>query len=193
MELVKSSGALPEVLVLRPKVFADARGYFFESYNQEQLAALGVRSVFVQDNHSHSRRGVLRGMHYQLGRPQAKLVRVTSGRVVDVVVDVRRGSPTFGRWIMQELSSENHYLLYAPEGFAHGFLVLSEEADFQYKCSDFYAPEEERGILWSDPQLVIPWPLAGLEPTLNDRDAAFPTLDQARPEDLPIFQELAAP
>jgi dTDP-4-dehydrorhamnose 3,5-epimerase len=121
------------------------------------------------------------------GEIQAKLVRVTSGRVLDVAVDIRRGSPSFGRFVMQELSADNHYLLFAPEGFAHGFLVLSDEADFQYKCSDFYAPKEERGIHWNDTRLAIPWPLEGRQPLVNDRDAAFPTLDQAPPEDLPVY------
>jgi dTDP-4-dehydrorhamnose 3,5-epimerase len=185
MERIETS--LPGVVIIKPVVFADQRGFFKETYNQEKLANLGITSNFVQDNHSHSSRDVLRGLHYQLGRPQAKLVRVSSGRVVDVVVDVRRGSPTFGQWTMAELSAENHLMFFAPEGFAHGFLVLSEEADFQYKCSEFWAQEEERGIRWDDPSIGIEWPLDGRQPIVSQRDREYPTLDKVGEEDLPIF------
>jgi dTDP-4-dehydrorhamnose 3,5-epimerase len=185
MERIETT--LPDVLIIKPRVFADQRGFFKETYNREKLAGIGITHTFVQDNHSHSSRDVLRGLHYQRGRPQAKLVRVSSGRVVDVVVDVRRGSPTFGQWAMAELSAENHLMLFAPEGFAHGFLVLSEEADFQYKCSDFWAREEERGIRWDDPRIGIEWPLGGRQPIINQRDLGYPTLDQVPEEDLPVF------
>jgi dTDP-4-dehydrorhamnose 3,5-epimerase len=185
MERIETS--LPDVLIIKPKVFADERGFFKETYNREMLASLGIAHTFVQDNHSHSNRDVLRGLHYQLGRPQAKLVRVSSGIVVDVVVDVRRGSPTFSQWIMVELSAENHLMLFAPEGFAHGFLVLSDEADFEYKCSDFWAQPEERGIRWDDPSIGIKWPLDGRKPIISRRDREYPTLDEVPVEDLPVY------
>ena len=179
---------LDEVVVVEPRVFTDPRGFFLESYNERALAELGIRHRFVQDNHSRSVRGVLRGLHYQLGAPQAKLVRVTVGRVFDVVVDVRLGSPTFGRWVGRQLSSENQLMLFAPEGFAHGFLVLSEVAEFQYKCSDYYAPDEERGITWDDPDIAIAWPLDGMEPRLSAKDSALPTLRDAGEQNLPRFR-----
>jgi dTDP-4-dehydrorhamnose 3,5-epimerase len=178
---------LPGVFLIRPRVFADHRGFFLESYNQRDMAALGIGDRFVQDNHSRSQRGVLRGLHYQIGRPQAKLVRATRGRVFDVAVDIRKSSPNFGRWTGVELTEENHLMLYLPPGFAHGFLVLSEVADFQYKCSDFYAPQEERGIAWDDPRIGIEWPLGGMEPTLSDRDRTWCTLDAMDPSDLPVY------
>jgi dTDP-4-dehydrorhamnose 3,5-epimerase len=158
-----------------------------ESYHRARLAELGIDEVFVQDNHSRSREGVLRGLHYQLGHPQAKLVRATVGRVFDVVVDLRRGSPSFGRWVGAELSADNHRILFAPAGFAHGFLVLSEIAEFQYKCSNYYAPNEERGIRWDDPELAIDWPLRGRTPILSERDLVWPKLEDARAEDLPRY------
>jgi dTDP-4-dehydrorhamnose 3,5-epimerase len=179
--------ALPDVLLIEPRVFSDSRGFFMETFNQRRMAELGVDRHFVQDNHSRSVRGVLRGLHYQLGCPQAKLVRVTRGRVVDVVADIRRGSPTFGSWVMAELSEENRHMLFAPEGFAHGFLVLSEVAEFQYKCSDLYAPAEERGVAWNDPDLGIDWPLNGLEPILSPRDSAHPRLSKVAEKDLPVW------
>jgi dTDP-4-dehydrorhamnose 3,5-epimerase len=180
---------LPGVLLLEPVVHGDQRGFFMESYNRHRLAELGITHDFVQDNHSRSREGVLRGLHYQLGRPQAKLVRASRGRVWDVVVDLRRGSPTFGRWCGFELSEANRHMLFAPEGFGHGFLVLSEVAEFQYKCSDYYAPDEERGIRWDDPSLAIGWPLAGAEPILSERDRAWPALTEAADSDLPRYRE----
>lgn len=178
---------LSGVVLLAPKVIEDHRGFFMESYNRRALAELGINDEFVQDNHSRSMRGVLRGLHYQLGRPQAKLMRVTRGRVFDVVADIRRGSPTFGRWAGTELSDENRYMLFAAEGFAHGFLVLSEVAEFQYKCSDFYSHEEERGLPWDDPGIGIEWPLNGLQPVLSDRDRRWVPLTQMADVDLPVY------
>jgi dTDP-4-dehydrorhamnose 3,5-epimerase len=181
--------SLPGVLILKPRFIEDHRGFFMESYNQREMAAIGVRHHFVQDNHSRSHRGVLRGLHYQLGRSQAKLVRVTRGRVFDVVVDIRRGSPTFAHWTGHELSDENRWMLFAPEGFAHGFLVLSEVAEFQYKCSDFYSPDDERGIAWDDPTIGIRWPLDGLEPLLSERDRRWHHLSSVNEADLPVYDQ----
>lgn len=161
---------LPDVLVLAPKVFGDARGFFFESYNARQFAELtGVQATFVQDNHSRSARGVLRGLHYQLHQPQGKLVRVVRGEVFDVAVDLRRSSPHFGRWTGVRLSEENQRQMWVPPGFGHGFLVLSESADFLYKTTDYYAPEYERCVAWNDPAIGVEWPLAG-EPLLSAKD-----------------------
>jgi dTDP-4-dehydrorhamnose 3,5-epimerase len=179
---------LAGVKLLAPKVIEDRRGFFMESYNRRDLAALGVVHDFVQDNHSRSTRGVLRGLHYQLGHAQAKLVRVTRGRVFDVVVDIRRGSPTFGRWAGAELSEDNHVCLYAVEGFAHGFLVLSDVADFQYKCSDFFSSEDERGLPWNDPTIGIDWPSDGTEPLLSERDRGWKTLTEVATDDLPVYE-----
>ena len=179
---------LPGVKLIAPEVHEDHRGFFMESYNRRRFAELGVTDEFVQDNHSRSVRGVLRGLHYQLGRPQAKLVRATRGRVFDVVVDIRRGSPTFGRWAGAELSEENQLQFYAPIGFAHGFLVLSETAEFQYKCSDFYSAADERGLPWDDPEIAIEWPLAGLEPNLSERDCNWAPLSVVPESDLPGFE-----
>ena len=164
---------LSGVKLLAPKVIEDGRGFFMESYNRRHLAELGITHQFVQDNHSRSFRGVLRGLHYQLGHAQAKLVRVTRGRVFDVVVDIRRGSPEFGKWAGAELSEDNRLCLFAEEGFAHGFLVLSKVADFQYKCSDFYSAKDERGLPWDDPEIGIDWPLEGLGPTRPHRPGAL--------------------
>ena len=173
---------LDGVLVLEPKVFGDARGFFMESYNRRNFAAATGQDVdFVQDNHSRSRRGVLRGLHYQIRQPQGKLVRVVRGAVFDVAVDIRRSSPTFGRWAGVELSEDNQRQFWIPPGFAHGFLVLSESADFLYKASDWYAPEHERSIVWDDPALGIKWPLdaVGGVPLLSDKDRVAPPLAQA--------------
>ncbi len=160
-----------DALILEPKVFGDARGFFFESYNKRVLAeTAGIRAEFVQDNHSRSARDVLRGLHYQLHRPQGKLVRVTSGAVFDVAVDIRRSSPTFGKVACVELSETSNRMFWLPPGLAHGFLVLSESADFLYKATDYYAPEHERCIAWNDAGLAIPWPLAGA-PKLSAKDA----------------------
>lgn len=167
--------ALPEILVLEPRFFGDARGFFFESYNRKAFAsATGLDPDFVQDNHSRSSRGVLRGLHYQLQQPQGKLVRVISGAVFDVAVDLRRSSPSFGRWVGLELSAENRKQLWVPAGFGHGFLVLSEQAEFVYKTTDFYSPAHERCIAWNDPDLAIAWPQLedGSEPKLSSKDAA---------------------
>ncbi len=175
---------LPGVLLIEPRVFSDDRGYFFESYQEERYRGQGIGARFVQDNQSHSVRGVLRGMHFQLGRPQAKLVSVLQGEVYDVAVDVRKGSPTFGRWVGMVLSGENKQQLFIPEGFAHGFYVMSSTAHFYYKCSDYYAQKEERGLLWNDPGLGIQWP-AGPR-ILAPRDAAFPRLRDME-ADLPRY------
>jgi dTDP-4-dehydrorhamnose 3,5-epimerase len=164
--------ALPGVFVVEPQVFGDARGFFFESFNQRKLeAALGRPLGFVQDNHSSSARGVLRGLHYQLPEPQGKLVRVTTGEVFDVAVDLRRGSATCGRWVGEVLSAENKRQLWIPEGFAHGFLVLSPQAEFLYKTTAYYAPEHERCIRWDDPALAIAWPSVGAPPQVSQKDA----------------------
>jgi dTDP-4-dehydrorhamnose 3,5-epimerase len=177
--------ALPGVLILEPKLFGDERGFFLESFNQRAFdAAVGRPVGFVQDNHSRSQRGVLRGLHYQLPpHAQGKLVRVAAGAVFDVAVDMRRTSPTFGRWTGCELSAQNQRQLWIPPGFAHGFLVLSESADFLYKTTDYYAPQAEAALRWDDPQLGIDWPLAGLTPLLSGKDAAAPLLAEARPFD----------
>lgn len=163
--------ALPEVLILEPQVFGDERGFFYESFNARRFAeATGVNREFVQDNHSRSACGVLRGLHYQLQQAQGKLVRVSAGEVYDVAVDVRRSSPNFGKWVGVHLSAKNKRQLWVPEGFAHGFLVLSEYAEFLYKTTDYYAPAHERCIRWDDPQLAIDWPLDGLTPQLSVKD-----------------------
>jgi dTDP-4-dehydrorhamnose 3,5-epimerase len=163
--------AVPGVVVLEPKVFGDARGFFLESWNRRAFAQAGIDADFVQDNHSRSSRNVLRGLHYQLRQPQGKLVRVVAGEIYDVAVDLRRGSPTFGRWAGVALSAENRRMVWVPAGFAHGFLVLSEAAEVLYKATDYYAPEHERTIAWDDPDLAIAWPLAGA-PVLSAKDAA---------------------
>jgi dTDP-4-dehydrorhamnose 3,5-epimerase len=160
------------VLLLEPKVFGDARGFFFESFNARRFEELaGVHPAFVQDNHSRSARGVLRGLHYQIRQPQGKLVRVVAGEVFDVAVDLRRSSSTFGQWFGHRLSAENKLQLWIPAGFAHGFVVLSESADFLYKTTDYWAPEHERCIAWNDPDLAIDWPLAGCTPLISAKDA----------------------
>ena len=163
--------ALPDVLLVEPRVFGDDRGFFYESWNRRAFAAAGIDVDFVQDNHSRSRRGVLRGLHYQVERAQGKLVRAVAGEVFDVVVDLRRSSPAFGRSLGMVLSAANRRMLWVPPGFAHGFLVLSEDAEFLYKTTDYWFPEHERTLLWSDPALAIDWPLAG-PPVLAAKDAA---------------------
>jgi dTDP-4-dehydrorhamnose 3,5-epimerase len=171
--------AIPGVLILEPKVHGDDRGFFYESFNQRAFeAATGINSSFVQDNHSRSTKGVLRGLHYQIRQPQGKLVRVVRGSAFDVAVDVRKSSPTFGRWVGVELSEANHRQLWVPPGFAHGFVVTSESADFLYKATDYYAPEHERCIAWNDPQIGIEWPLDG-PPSLSGKDAAGVRLSEA--------------
>jgi dTDP-4-dehydrorhamnose 3,5-epimerase len=162
--------ALPEVLIIEPKVFGDTRGFFFESFNQKAFQeATGVNLAFVQDNHSRSGKGVLRGLHYQIQQAQGKLVRVASGAVFDVAVDLRKSSPRFGQWVGVELSETNHRQLWVPPGFGHGFVVLSESADFLYKTTDYYAPEHERCIVWNDTEIGIHWP-QGVEPKLSEKD-----------------------
>jgi dTDP-4-dehydrorhamnose 3,5-epimerase len=171
---------IPDVVLIRPRVFGDARGFFFESWEERKFAAAGLAVEFVQDNHSHSERHVLRGLHYQIHQPQGKLVRVATGSVFDVAVDIRRSSRTFGRWVGVSLSAENHCMLWVPPGFAHGFLVLSDSADFLYRCTDFYAPAHERTILWNDPQLNVNWPLpSGASPVLSAKDVAGKLLREA--------------
>ncbi len=169
MKIIKTN--IPDVLIVEPKVFGDARGFFFESFNQKKWRDVtGLNTVFVQDNHSRSEKNVLRGLHYQILQPQAKLVRVVRGAVFDVAVDLRRSSPTFGCWTGTELSENNHRQMWIPEGFAHGFLVLSDAAEFLYKTTDYWAPEYERTIAWNDPDLAIAWPLK-TTPILSNKDA----------------------
>lgn len=172
--------AIADVLIIEPRVFGDDRGFFFESYNEQAFkAASGIEAHFVQDNHSRSAQGVLRGLHYQLEQAQGKLVRVVRGAVFDVAVDIRKTSATFGQWVGVELSAENHRQLWVPPGFAHGFLTLSESADFLYKTTDYYAPKHERCIAWNDPTLNIDWPLQGLLPQVSGKDLAGAALAQA--------------
>lgn len=167
---------IPDVLIIEPKVFGDARGFFFESFNQKSFyEATKLNLNFVQDNHSRSARGVLRGLHYQLQQPQGKLVRVVRGAVWDVAVDIRKSSPTFGKWVGTELTEDNHTQIWVPSGFAHGFVVLSDSADFIYKTTDYYAPQHERCIAWNDPDIGIEWP-AGMTPSLSVKDQMGSTL-----------------
>jgi len=171
--------AIPDVLLLEPKVFGDARGFFYESYNQKAFeAAIGVEVEFVQDNHSRSVKGVLRGLHYQIQQAQGKLVRVVRGSVFDVAVDIRKRSPTFGQWVGAILTEENKHQLWVPAGFAHGFLVLSDTAEFLYKTTNYYAPEHERCLAWNDPELNIDWPLDA-QPTLSVKDGQGQSLADA--------------
>lgn len=175
MQVIDS--AIPDVKLIKPKVFGDDRGFFMETWNAQRFTEAGLDLAFVQDNHSKSAAGVLRGLHYQVHNTQGKLVRVTAGRVFDVAVDLRRSSPTFGHWVGYELSAENKHMLWVPEGFAHGFLALEDGTEFLYKCTDFYAPEHERSLRWDDPGIGIEWPLAGLTPALSAKDAEAPGLD----------------
>lgn len=177
--MIVTETALPGVMLIEPKVFGDERGFFLESWNAAAFAAAGLGLDFVQDNHSRSSRGVLRGLHYQLGTPQGKLVRVTSGAVFDVAVDIRRSSPHFGRWVGYELSDANKRMLYVPPGFAHGFCVLSDSADFLYKCTTLYNAPTDRGIRWDDPAIGIDWPLGDIVPQLSGKDAVAPLLADA--------------
>jgi dTDP-4-dehydrorhamnose 3,5-epimerase len=170
---------IPDLLILEPNVFGDARGFFYESFNQKVFAdKTGVTTNFVQDNHSRSARGVLRGMHYQITQPQGKLVRVVVGEVFDVAVDIRQSSPTFGKWVGVNLNADNKRMLWIPEGFAHGFLVLSEYAEFLYKTTNYYAPEGDRCIAWNDPQIAINWPI-DTEPLLSAKDRVGKFLTEA--------------
>ncbi len=170
--------AIPDVLLLEPKVFGDERGFFYESWNRCSFAELGIEVEFVQDNHSKSQRNVLRGLHYQIEHPQGKLIRVTAGAVYDVAVDLRRSSPTFGQWVGFTLSSDDKRMAWIPPGFAHGFCVTSDSAEFLYKVTDYWSPAHERTLLWNDPRLAIPWPLTA-EPVLAPKDAAGRPLDEA--------------
>ena len=174
--------SLPGVCVIEPQVFRDARGFFFESYQESKFAGLGIGDRFVQDNHAHSCKGTLRGLHYQVERPQAKLCRVIQGEVLDVVVDIRNGSPHYGRYTKVVLSAENRLQIYIPAGFAHGYLVVSETAEFLYKCSDFYYPEYERGIIWNDAEIDIDWGIR--EPILSAKDLSHPRLSKIRSSEL---------
>jgi len=176
---------LPGVLLIEPKVFGDHRGFFLETFQQERYRRAGIALPFVQDNHSRSRRGVLRGLHFQLRHPQGKLVQVMRGAVFDVAVDIRRGSPTFGQWAGVRLSSENHRQFYVPPDFAHGFCVLSDTALFSYKCTDYYHPETEASILWNDPEIGIDWPVR--EPALSDKDREAPPLRDLPAQRLPRY------
>jgi dTDP-4-dehydrorhamnose 3,5-epimerase len=170
--------SIPEVVLVKPRVFRDDRGYFFETYKKSVFLAGGIAEDFVQDNHSYSTRGVIRGLHYQKGpHAQGKLVRCDTGRILDVAVDIRRGSPTYGKWVGAKLSDRNQCMLYLPPGFAHGFLVLSESAEVSYKCTCEYSPEHDRGIIWNDPDIGIDWPVSS--PVLSPKDAAHPELRDA--------------
>lgn len=168
--------AIPDVVLIKPKVFGDERGFFMETFRQSEFEQHCGNHQFVQDNHSKSAHGILRGLHYQLGRPQGKLVRVTRGEVFDVAVDLRRSSPTFGRWVGEFLSEENKHQLWVPAGFAHGFLVTSQEAEFFYKCTDYYEPNDEHGLIWNDPTVGIDWPEIAGEPILSAKDRKAPSL-----------------
>jgi dTDP-4-dehydrorhamnose 3,5-epimerase len=172
MNIIKTK--IPDVLLIEPKVFGDERGFFLESFHAERYAEAGIPGPFVQDNHSHSARGVLRGLHFQKHYPQGKLVYVTQGSVFDVAVDIRRDSPTFKQWVGVTLTADRHQQFYVPAGFAHGFCVLSEMADFHYKCTDYYHPEDEGSLRWNDPDIGIVWPIS--QPTLSNKDANAPYL-----------------
>ena len=178
--------SLPGVVIVKPRVFKDQRGFFVETYRENALAEAGIQQHFVQDNHSRSSRGVLRGLHYQLRHPQAKFCRVVQGEVLDIAVDIRLGSPTFGKWVSVLLSGENHLQLFIPVGFAHGFVVRSESADFLYKCSDYYDGADDRGVLWNDPDIGIDWqtPL----PILSEKDCRYLPLSRVSRDHLPQFQ-----
>ncbi|OLO03621.1 MULTISPECIES: dTDP-4-dehydrorhamnose 3,5-epimerase [Salinicola] len=171
--------AIPEVVLMTPRVFGDERGFFLETFRHSEFVEHCGDHRFVQDNHSKSGQGILRGLHYQLQHPQGKLVRVTRGEVYDVAVDLRRSSPTFGRWVGALLSEDNRQMLWVPPGFAHGFYVTSEVAEFQYKCTDYYAPGDEYSLHWNDPQLAIDWPLVGDEPVTSDKDEQGSSLADA--------------
>ena len=182
-----SETKIPGVYLIRPQVHEDARGFFFQSYHQAELADAGIREIFVQDNHSKSQKSTLRGLHYQLKHPQAKLCRVVQGEVLDVAVDIRIGSPYFGQWVSAILSAENKRQILVPRGFAHGFVVLSDTAEFLYKCSDFYHPEDENGVLWNDPGLGVPWNVT--KPVLSAKDQAYLPLRKIAPELLPHYED----
>ena len=177
MNVVKT--AIDGPLIIEPKVFGDDRGFFLETWNADTFAAAGLDLRFVQDNHSRSAKGVLRGLHYQIPRPQGKLVRVVSGSVFDVAVDLRRGSPSFGKWVGVTLTAQNKRMFWVPEGFAHGFVSLEDNTDFLYKCTEVYAPASEKAVRWDDPAIGIEWPLDGMEPLLSGKDKIAPLLADA--------------
>jgi dTDP-4-dehydrorhamnose 3,5-epimerase len=177
--------SIPEVKLVIPDVFGDSRGFFQETFKAETYQAAGIGVTFIQDNWSRSVKGTLRGLHYQLPNPQDKLVWVVKGEIYDVAVDVRLGSPTFGKWVAAILSETNHHQFFVPAGFAHGFCVLSDEVDFMYKCSAVYSPKDEKGILWSDPELAIPWPVSA--PILSKRDTLMKPLAAMAPDELPRY------
>ena len=181
--------ALEGVLIIEPQVFPDARGFFLESYHAERYAQAGLPARFLQDSHSCSMRGTIRGLHYQLRHPQGKLVRVIRGAAFDVAVDIRRGSPTFGKWVGVDLTAENHRQVFIPAGFAHGFCVLADASEIEYKCTDYYVPDDQHGVQWNDPTIGIPWPTAS--PILSDNDRAYPPLSLTR-EDLPRYEAALA-
>lgn len=182
----KIETVLPGIIVIEPVVFKDERGFFFESYQEMKFAEIGIRDHFVQDNHSKSIKGTLRGLHYQITRPQSKLCRVIQGEVLDVVVDLRRGSPGFGQYVSVLLSAENMRQIYIPAGFAHGYLVLSATAEFLYKCSDFYFPEYERGVIWNDPEIGVHWGIQN--PILSPKDSTHPVLSNILRDELPKYE-----
>jgi dTDP-4-dehydrorhamnose 3,5-epimerase len=179
--------SLPDVWELHPKVFRDARGFFTETYNQKQFSEHGILETFVQDNHSRSSKGTLRGLHYQLRHAQAKICRVIEGEALDVAVDVRLGSPTFGKWASVVLSAEKQNQIYIPTGFAHGFVARTDSVQFLYKCSDFYDPDDEHGIIWNDPDLAISWGFSN--PLISEKDAKYPPFAAMKPEFLPRYSK----
>ena len=186
MNIVETS--LPGVLLFEPNVFGDSRGFFVESFRESWLAQAGIDATFIQDNQSRSRRGVLRGLHYQFVNPQGKLVRAARGEVYDVAVDIRRDSPNFGHWFGTHLDDVAHRLLWIPPGFAHGFCVLSDEADFAYKCTQYYDPASDAGVRWDDPALGINWPELDVAPQLSDKDRQHPCLAERPPQSLPSYE-----
>lgn len=183
--MIISESSLPGVFVIEPKLFGDKRGFFLETFRANVFEEHGIPTQFVQDNHSRSTRGVLRGLHYQLVQPQGKFVRVATGSVFDVAVDVRQGSPNFGQWFGAELNEDNMKMMYVPPGFAHGFVVLSETADFIYKCTDYYHPDSEQGIAWDDPDIGIEWPISDV--MLSEKDKLNPRLQDQNPDLLPDY------
>jgi len=189
MAIKFNTTSLPGVILIEPQVFEDPRGFFMETFHKKKYAVEGIDRVFVQDNHSHSKRGTIRGLHYQLGHAQGKLIYVVAGEVFDVAVDIRCGAPTFGKWSGTYISAENKRQLYIPEGFAHGFSVLSETADVIYKCTDFYTPGDEYGIFWADPTIDIDWKIES--PVLSKRDSQNPELSQVAAELLPVYKSIS--
>ncbi len=184
LKLINTS--IPDVLLIEPKVYDDSRGFFLETFHQKKYTELGINKTFVQDNYSHSKQRILRGLHYQLHHPQGKLIFVLRGEIFDVAVDIRRGSSTFGKWFGANLSAINKRQIYVPDGFAHGFCVLSESADVMYKCTDFYDAEDEHGIFWSDETLAIDWPVK--TPVLSEKDSKFQRFTEIPEKDLPIYR-----